>query len=52
MLSRTQLRLRVIYNAPVFNCRRILRVLPLQRWREGFDAMAAGELVGKIVFEV
>lgn len=26
------------------------RVLPLERWREGFDAMAAGELVGKVVF--
>lgn len=27
------------------------RVLPLARWREGFEAMAAGELVGKLVFE-
>jgi NADPH2:quinone reductase len=27
------------------------RILPLARWREGFAAMAAGELVGKIVFE-
>ena len=27
------------------------RVLPLDRWRDGFDAMAAGELVGKLVFE-
>jgi NADPH:quinone reductase len=27
------------------------RVLPLSRWREGFDAMAARELVGKVVFE-
>lgn len=26
------------------------RILPLTRWREGFDAMAARELVGKIVF--
>lgn len=26
------------------------RVLPLDRWRESFDAMAAGELVGKVVF--
>jgi NADPH2:quinone reductase len=27
------------------------RVLPLSRWREGFEAMAEGELVGKVVFE-
>lgn len=27
------------------------RVLPLERWREGFDAMAAGELVGKVVLQ-
>jgi NADPH2:quinone reductase len=27
------------------------RVLPLARWREGFDAMANGELVGKLVFQ-
>jgi len=27
------------------------RALPLDRWREGFDAMASGELVGKVVFE-
>lgn len=27
------------------------RVLPLERWREAFDAMAAGELVGKVVLE-
>jgi NADPH:quinone reductase len=27
------------------------RVLPLSRWREGFDAMASRELVGKVVFE-
>lgn len=27
------------------------RVLPLERWREGLDAMASGELVGKVVFE-
>jgi NADPH2:quinone reductase len=27
------------------------RVLPLSRWREGFDAMAKRELVGKVVFE-
>lgn len=26
------------------------RVLPLERWREGFAAMASGELVGKVVF--
>lgn len=26
------------------------RVLPLSRWREGFDAMARRELVGKVVF--
>lgn len=27
------------------------RTLPLDRWREAFDAMAAGELVGKVVLE-
>jgi NADPH:quinone reductase len=27
------------------------RVLPLERWREGFEAMANGDLVGKVVFE-
>lgn len=27
------------------------RTLPLSKWREGFDAMAARELVGKVVFE-
>lgn len=27
------------------------RILPLSRWREGFDAMARRELVGKVVFE-
>lgn len=27
------------------------RVLPLDRWREGFDAMVGRELVGKVVFE-
>ncbi len=27
------------------------RTLPLSRWREGFEAMAARELVGKLVFE-
>jgi len=27
------------------------RMLPLSRWREGFDAMAAGELVGKVVLQ-
>ncbi len=27
------------------------RTLPLSRWREGFDAMAQRELVGKVVFE-
>ena len=27
------------------------RTLPLSRWREGFDAMARRELVGKVVFE-
>jgi NADPH2:quinone reductase len=26
------------------------RILPLARWREGFDAMASGDLVGKVVF--
>ncbi|MFN6936201.1 MAG: zinc-binding dehydrogenase, partial [Tsuneonella sp.] len=27
------------------------RILPLDRWREGFDAMVAGQLVGKVVLE-
>lgn len=27
------------------------RVLPLSRWREGFEAMAARQVIGKIVFE-
>jgi len=27
------------------------RTLPLSQWREGFEAMAARELVGKVVFE-
>lgn len=27
------------------------RILPLSRWREGFEAMARRELVGKIVFQ-
>jgi NADPH:quinone reductase len=27
------------------------RVLPLSRWRDGFEAMARRELVGKVVFE-
>jgi NADPH2:quinone reductase len=27
------------------------RVLPLSRWREAFDAMAAGELIGKVVLQ-
>jgi NADPH2:quinone reductase len=27
------------------------RVLPLSQWREGFEAMANRELVGKVVFE-
>lgn len=27
------------------------RLTPLARWREGFKAMASGELVGKVVFE-
>ena len=27
------------------------RVLPLERWREGYEAMARREIVGKIVFE-
>lgn len=27
------------------------RILPLSRWREGFDAMANRDLVGKVVFE-
>jgi D-arabinose 1-dehydrogenase-like Zn-dependent alcohol dehydrogenase len=31
---------------------RIDRVLPLDRAREGFAAMQAGELTGKIVFEL
>ena len=26
------------------------RTLPIARWREGFEAMAAGELTGKVVF--
>ena len=26
------------------------RELPLARWKEGFDAMAAGALVGKLIF--
>ena len=30
---------------------RVDRVLPLSRWREGFQAMARRELVGKVVFE-
>lgn len=30
---------------------RIDRILPLSRWREGFEAMAAREIVGKVVFE-
>ena len=29
---------------------RVDRVLPLSRWREGFDAMANREVVGKVVF--
>ncbi|MEM8725815.1 MAG: NADPH:quinone oxidoreductase family protein [Pseudomonadota bacterium] len=28
------------------------RMLPLSRWREGFEAMDARELVGKVVFEM
>lgn len=32
--------------APAFD-----RVLPLSRWREGFEAMANRELLGKVVFE-
>ena len=28
------------------------RTLPLDRWREGFDAMARGDIVGKIVFAI
>lgn len=28
------------------------RVLPLVRWREGFEAMARREVVGKVVFEI
>ena len=27
------------------------RILPLSKWREGFEAMANRELVGKVVFE-
>lgn len=27
------------------------RVLPISRWREGFEAMAARDIVGKVVFE-
>ena len=27
------------------------RILPLSRWREGFDAMTGRELVGKVVFQ-
>jgi NADPH2:quinone reductase len=27
------------------------RILPLNQWREGFDAMAKRDLVGKVVFE-
>ena len=27
------------------------RVLPLSRWREGFEAMAARQVIGKVVFE-
>ena len=27
------------------------RTLPLSKWREGFEAMAARDLVGKVVFE-
>jgi len=30
---------------------RVDRILPLSRWREGFEAMARRELVGKVVFE-
>lgn len=30
---------------------RIDRLLPLSRWREGFEAMARGELLGKLVFQ-
>ena len=29
---------------------RVDRVLPMSRWREGFEAMAAREVVGKVVF--
>lgn len=29
---------------------RVDRVLPLSRWREGFDAMASRQVVGKVVF--
>lgn len=28
------------------------RVLPLEQWREGFEAMEAGELLGKLVFRL
>ena len=27
------------------------RTLPLSAWREAFDAMASGELIGKVVLE-
>ncbi|WP_371815545.1 hypothetical protein [Erythrobacter sp. JK5] len=27
------------------------RLLPLSRWRDGFEAMARRELVGKVVFD-
>jgi NADPH2:quinone reductase len=27
------------------------RILPLSQWREGFEAMARRELVGKVVFQ-
>ncbi|MED5206773.1 MAG: zinc-binding dehydrogenase [Pseudomonadota bacterium] len=27
------------------------RVLPLDRWREAFDAMANGDIIGKLVLE-
>ncbi len=30
---------------------RVDRILPLSRWREGFEAMARRELIGKVVFE-
>ncbi len=32
-------------------CPTIDRVLPLSAWREGFDAMTSGALVGKVVFQ-